>query len=108
MTASESGDAIMATAQKRIALLVSAYGLALILAACGQSGGDKGDKIARGKYLVAIIACGDCHTPGALMGKPNMANALGGSDVGFFMPGMGYFFPPNLTPDNETGLGKWS
>ncbi len=23
-------------------------------------------------------------------------------------PGLGIFYPPNLTPDPETGLGKWS
>ena len=33
---------------------------------------------------------------------------LGGSDVGFAVPGLGVFVPPNLTPDNETGLGNWT
>jgi len=33
---------------------------------------------------------------------------LAGSDIGFEMPGMGYVYPPNLTPDEETGLGNWS
>lgn len=65
--------------------------------------------VARGKYLVtAIGGCGDCHTPGALMGKPDMARFLGGADVGFAIPGMGVFVPPNLTPDKATGLGKWT
>ena len=64
-------------------------------------------QIARGKYLVSIAGCGDCHTPGSLMGKPDMKQMLGGSDVGFAMPG-GVFVGPNLTPDNETGLGKWT
>ncbi len=37
-----------------------------------------------------------------------MARFLGGSEVGFEIPGLGVFHGPNLTPDQETGLGKWS
>jgi hypothetical protein len=33
---------------------------------------------------------------------------LGGSDVGFEIPGLGVFVGPNLTPDKETGLGTWT
>ena len=64
--------------------------------------------IARGKYLVAIAGCNDCHTPGYFFGKPDMARFLGGSDVGFEMPGLGTFVGPNLTPDRATGLGSWT
>jgi mono/diheme cytochrome c family protein len=52
------------------------------------------------------LGCGDCHTPGYFLGKPDMARNLGGSDVGFAIPGLGVFVPPNLTPDKETGLGN--
>jgi len=65
-------------------------------------------EIARGKYLVQLGGCNDCHTPGYLLGKADMARYLGGSDVGFQLPGLGVFIAPNLTPDGETGLGKWS
>ncbi len=65
-------------------------------------------QVARGKYLVAIIGCGDCHTAGYFLGKPDMPHALGGSDVGFEIPQLGAFVAPNLTPDAETGLGAWS
>jgi mono/diheme cytochrome c family protein len=64
--------------------------------------------VARGKYLVTIASCHDCHTPGYFLGKPDMARYLGGSDVGFELPGLGTFHGPNLTPDNETGLGNWT
>jgi len=37
-----------------------------------------------------------------------MNRYLGGSDVGFEIPGLGVFHGPNLTPDPETGLGNWS
>ena len=64
--------------------------------------------IARGKYLVTIAGCHDCHTPGYFLGKPDMARYLGGSEVGFELPGLGVFHGPNLTPDKETGLGNWT
>jgi mono/diheme cytochrome c family protein len=65
-------------------------------------------QIARGKYLVGIAGCNDCHTPGYFFGKPDMARFLGGSDVGFEMPGLGVFVGRNLTPDKETGIGDWT
>jgi mono/diheme cytochrome c family protein len=61
----------------------------------------------RGEYLATIMDCGGCHTTGALLGKPDPESYLGGSDVGFHIPGLGIFYPPNLTPDPETGIGKW-
>ena len=64
--------------------------------------------VERGKYLVSVIPCTDCHTPGYFLGKPDMKRYLGGSDVGFEIPGLGVFYAPNLTPDDETGLGKWT
>src|SRR6185312_12754853 len=65
-------------------------------------------QVQRGKYLVSIIPCTDGHTPGTFLGHPDMKRFLGGSDVGFEVPGLGVFYGPNLTPDDETGLGKWT
>jgi mono/diheme cytochrome c family protein len=65
-------------------------------------------QVERGKYLVTITGCNDCHTPGALLGKPDFSRTLGGSDVGFGIPGVGVFVGQNLTPDKETGLGGWT
>lgn len=62
----------------------------------------------RGEYLATIMDCTGCHTPGALAGKPDASMYLGGSTIGFEIPGLGVIYPPNLTPDNDTGLGKWS
>ena len=64
--------------------------------------------VERGKYLVNIASCHDCHTPGYFLGKPDMARFLGGSEVGFEMPGLGVFHGPNITPDKETGIGSWT
>jgi mono/diheme cytochrome c family protein len=65
-------------------------------------------QIDRGKYLVQLGGCTHCHTPGHLLGKPDLSRYLGGSDLGFEVAGVGTFVGPNLTPDEETGLGTWT
>jgi mono/diheme cytochrome c family protein len=65
-------------------------------------------QIARGKYLVTVSGCNDCHTPGYFFGNPDMSRFLGGSDVGFEIPGQGVFVGPNITPDKKTGIGSWT
>jgi mono/diheme cytochrome c family protein len=65
-------------------------------------------QLARGRYLVGIAGCSDCHTPGGMMGAADMKRYLGGSDVGFSIPGEGVYVGQNLTPDDETGIGKWT
>ena len=64
--------------------------------------------VERGKYLVTIAGCGDCHTPGYFLGRPDLSRQLGGSDVGFEVKDLGTFYGPNLTRDKATGLGGWS
>jgi mono/diheme cytochrome c family protein len=86
----------------RTTLLASAFALVAALPARADG------TIERGKYLASIMDCTGCHTRGALVGKPEAAFALAGSDIGFEIPGLGYFYPPNITPDAETGIGKWS
>jgi mono/diheme cytochrome c family protein len=83
-------------------------GGAVGLYARANAPGEADSQVARGKYLVTVAGCNDCHTPGYLLGKPDMARFLGGSEVGFEIPGLGVFHGPNLTPDKETGLGNWS
>ncbi len=65
-------------------------------------------QVERGKYLTQIAGCSDCHTSGYFFGHPDMARYLGGSDVGFAVPGLGVFVGPNLTSDKATGLGNWT
>ena len=65
-------------------------------------------QIERGEYLARIMDCTGCHTPGALAGEPDFDRYLAGSDIGFQIPGLGVFYPPNLTQDSATGLGGWS
>lgn len=88
-----------------MALLV--FAASAIIAFSG-SGSANDTQLKRGQYLVTLGNCSDCHTPGHFFGKPDTVRYLGGSEVGFEIPGLGVFHGPNLTPDQETGLGKWS
>jgi mono/diheme cytochrome c family protein len=90
-------------------VIVGSVGLSMlvIIPSTPAAAADK-QEVSRGKYLVGIAGCNDCHTPGYFFGKPDMTRFLGGSEVGFEIPGLGVFHGPNLTPDRETGLGTWS
>ena len=90
-------------------------------------------QVARGSYLVTIMACNDCHTPwkiGPQGPEPDMTRMLSGHPEDMVMPQLkrgpapwewagagtntafagawGVSFTANLTPDPETGLGKWT
>lgn len=75
---------------------------------------DDSVEVAHGKYLVTLLACGTCHTDGALVGKPDMNRYFAGSSIGiaysnpFVEDNPGVLYPPNLTPDVSTGIGNWS
>lgn len=70
--------------------------------------------VTRGEYLVELLGCGACHTDGALIGEPNMGRSLAGSRIGIAYSNPlanrypGVVYPPNITPDDETGIGRWS
>ena len=91
---------------RRYALAVFLCALALTSTLAFEANAQQ--PVERGKYLVTLGSCTDCHTPGFFFGKPDMARFLGGSEVGFEIPGLGVFVGPNLTPDKETGLGNWT
>ena len=88
--------------------ILPAVACALLLSPLAHAAAPSSDVLKRGEYLVRIGGCNDCHTPGYFLGKPDMARFLGGSEVGFEIPGLGVFHGPNLTPDKETGLGAWT
>lgn len=84
-------------------LIAALVPMAFASAASAQQG-----DVERGRYLAMIMDCGGCHTRGVFAGRPDPALYLAGSEVGFHLPGLGYVYPPNLTPDPVTGLGDWS
>ena len=58
----------------------------------------------RGAYLVTALGhCAECHTPRDGLGGPKSGMALAGTTKG---PEGGLI--PNITPDKETGIGRWS
>lgn len=99
-------DKIVSRCRLVATLAAALAGLAIALPSRPAAAADKA--VARGKYLVSLMGCTDCHTPGHFFGKEDASRYLGGSDVGFAVPGLGVFYGPNLTPDNGTGLGKWT
>jgi mono/diheme cytochrome c family protein len=64
------------------------------------------DSIAYGKYLVAFAGCADCHSP-----MDDKGNPLPGMDFAggreFHIYSGGVIRTANITPDKETGIGKW-
>jgi mono/diheme cytochrome c family protein len=93
------------------AIIHSILALGLVATALGAAvptAGASDKQVARGKYIVSFNGCTDCHTPGHFLGKEDPTRYLAGSDVGFFVPGLGVFVGPNLTNDKETGLGNWT
>ena len=65
------------------------------------------DPVVRGRYLVTIMSCNDCHTPGYFYGAPDTTRWLSGSDIGWVGP-WGVVHARNLTPDSATGIGSWT
>jgi mono/diheme cytochrome c family protein len=70
---------------------------------------DKSDKVAYGRYIVTAQAhCFECHTGPDARGVPDVEHKLGAG--GFLItlaPGVSVM-TANITPDPETGIGKWS
>ena len=95
------------------AYLARAFGLSLIILGFLASPVQAKSKVERGEYLTTILGCGGCHTEGALLGNPT-GQWLAGSRIGVAYteddpdPTPGIIFPANLTPDKNTGIGKWS
>jgi mono/diheme cytochrome c family protein len=102
-------------------------------AATALSGGPAmSDPVARGKWLVTVLGCGDCHTPRLPEGRQDPNYLLAGhkendpypawndslytkgygmlvstSGTAFAGP-WGVTFARNLTPDKTTGIGGWN
>jgi hypothetical protein len=57
-----------------------------------------------GEYLVSIAGCEECHTP-RKFGQSDASMRFAGGRV-FAMP-VGTVISSNITPDKDTGIGKW-
>lgn len=93
---------------------------------------DRAAMVERGKYLVTVAVCNDCHTPfkmGPNGPEPDMSRMLSGHPEGAKLPAppklsqqwamagsgdntawagpWGISYTANLTPDRNTGIGIW-
>lgn len=118
---------------KLILISVVAVGAVLALTGSQSSRMNPAERVQRGKYLVTIGGCNDCHTPlkmGPQGPAPDMARFLSGHPEDANLPappklppgpwfamtaGMtawagpwGVSYAANLTPDPNTGLGIWT
>jgi hypothetical protein len=66
---------------------------------------DRSNKVKYGEYIVTLAGCMECHTP-AKQGKPITRLTLAGGQE-FRFPGV-VVVSANITPDLETGIGRWS
>jgi mono/diheme cytochrome c family protein len=78
----------------------AARAAACLLGAAPANAADP-DEIARGAYLANAADCEACHTDREHGGQPY----AGGRALA---TPFGTFYSPNITPDPETGIGRWS
>ena len=63
--------------------------------------------MARGKYLMdSVVACGNCHIARGEQGQPLFEKGLSGGMLFDEPPFKAW--APNITPDRDTGIGKWT
>jgi cytochrome c553 len=105
--------------------IVSALGVLFLATSLDAAAATKAERVERGRYLVTIGGCNDCHSPktDAQM-TPDTTRMLSGRPAStpppLQQPGVivasldltawagpwGNSFAANLTPDAETGIGK--
>jgi hypothetical protein len=94
-----------------VLLLTAAWGLATAVAGLADLPGSPvtQEQVVRGRLLVVSHACGGCHS-GGNTANPGLGKWLAGvvGDTDFFQIGPFKTRARNLTPDNTTGLGRFS
>ncbi|MCL9666979.1 cytochrome c [Rosenbergiella epipactidis] len=82
-------------------ILLSAYTLMFMVVTSvrAESGGDSWDLVSKGRYIAQLGDCTACHTQ---PGKPLFSGGVT-IDTPF-----GRLVGANITPDPETGIGKWT
>ncbi len=141
----------MTLTNKTLTLTIVALSVVATIAACSDAGSrdtetkkeditevrqkEKDELIARGKYLVTVSGCNDCHSPKLMTqvgpvpdstklmsgypserGIPSLSEAIAkdqnwvkmSPDATAFVGPWGISFGANLTPDETTGIGSWT
>lgn len=90
---------MISRSRMRVALAASAAGAMFAISppAVAQTAGD----VVRGEYVFHLSGCEGCHTDK----KANGPKLAGGRE---FKTDFGTFYSPNITPDADTGIGRWT
>src|SRR2546425_4413315 len=67
---------------------------------------NRNDKLKYGEYLVTMASCAECHTQVKQGGGPVLAKRLAGGRE--FRTPYAVVVSGNITPDADTGIGKWT
>jgi mono/diheme cytochrome c family protein len=119
--------------RRALALGLIVLAAAVVLIAPRASSASKEPAVDRGRYLVSVLGCHDCHTPWKMGEKgpePDMSRMLSGHPMDIelkpapqlgdgwvwagsqtntaFSGPWGVSYAMNLTPDELTGLGIWT
>jgi mono/diheme cytochrome c family protein len=82
--------------------------LALLAAATIAGGAQAQSSVERGGYLVnGILTCGNCHTPKGPGGVESTDQMHAGGVIEWDTPAF-KVKGPNITPDPDMGIGKWT
>ena len=73
-----------------------------------QTGQARQDQILHGRFLVVSHACGDCHGGGSNPAAAGWLDGLRDTITQQFRVGPFVTRPKNLTPDNNTGTGRFT
>lgn len=85
-----------------------ALSLGIATAALAAPASAAAGDIDRGRYLVdSVMACGNCHTAKDSEARPIRSRHLAGGGVVWDVPPFAGT-APNITPDRDTGIGRWS
>ncbi len=80
---------------------------AVVVVGFGSAWAQKPTALERGKYLMeGVVACGNCHYARGDKGQPLLDKGLSGGMLFDEPPFQAY--ASNITPDKETGIGKWT
>ena len=123
---------------RQLSVLVSLLAITAACAIPAAAQSRRGSPAERGKYLVTVVGCNDCHSPkvftprgpavdstrmlsghpasnpapavpeGAIGMTPAKWAVLTTGDLTAWRGPWGTSFTANLTPDKETGLGSWT
>jgi len=90
---------------------ISGLMVGVVILALPSAAQTRTDLVERGRYLVeTIAACGHCHTPQRLENNRQVdlpgLHLAGG--YGFDGPVLGRWAGTNITPDLDTGIGRWT